>query len=230
MPIAGLQKNSFVDYPGKIAAVVFYGGCNFNCWYCHNRHILGDDYPRTDEKEVLDFLEKRRGMLDAAVFSGGEATLQRGLIPLMERVKAMGYLIKLDTNGTRPGIIERCLERGLTDYIAMDIKAPLGKYGENVCAPYNAGAIKRSIGLIMRGRARYEFRTTCVPQLTADDIETIAHGMIAGAGVYALQQYRHRDTGGVIAALKLPPRDRAFFEEASRRAAPYVDEVILRGV
>jgi pyruvate formate lyase activating enzyme len=228
MEIAGFQKNSFVDYPGKIASVVFCGGCNFNCWYCHNRHIL-HGYATIDEREVFDFLEKRRGQIDAVVFSGGEPTLQGDLADRMERVKGMGYSVKLDTNGANPEVLSALLDEGLPDYVAMDVKAPLDRYGETTGVETDAGAVKQSIALLLNGSADYEFRTTCVPQFKAGDIESIAE-TIKGARLYALQQYRHTPAGHKISAMKLPPHDRAFFEDAKRLAQKHVNNVVIRGV
>jgi len=237
MDIAGFQKNSFVDYPGKIAAVVFCGGCNYNCWYCHNRHIL-HGFDCIDPAGVYDFLEKRRGQVDAVVFSGGEATLQSGLETEMSRVKGMGYLVKLDTNGARPDVLKKLLEKKLPDYVAMDIKAPFARYAEVTGVDADIAAVKKSIALLMSGETAYEFRTTCVPQFAPSDIEEIAKN-IAGARLYALQQYRHstndklqmtNDKYGKVTPLKLPPHGREFFDAAKALAGKYVGNVIVRGM
>ena len=232
MDIAGFQKNSFVDYPGKIAAVVFCGGCNFNCWYCHNRHIL-HGYAVIDENEVFGFLEKRRGQIDAVVFSGGEATLQRDLCEKMKRVKDMGYLVKLDTNGSGPKALASVLSQGLADYIAMDVKAPFDKYKSVTGTDIDVAAVKKSIGLLMNKPAEnnfeYEFRTTCIPQFTPADIQNIARE-IAGARLYALQQYRHADTEYKISAIKFAPHEKEFFTEAKKLAQKYVGNVVIRGL
>ena len=274
MQIAGFQKNSFVDYPGQIAAVVFCGGCNYNCWYCHNRHILRD-YPTIDEKEVFDYLERRKGAVDAVVFSGGEATLQADLADYMKRVKDMGYLVKLDTNGANPAALKKLLNQNLIDYVAMDIKAPFDKYKEVTGVKADIAAVKESITILLNldknvidksGKERgsdgqqlpkspkgvysdihdrgdkanvarinpvicplFEFRTTCVPQFTPADIENIAKE-IAGARLYALQQYRHTDTEYKIAPISLPPHEKSFFTEAKAMAEKYVKEVIIRGL
>lgn len=127
MIIAGLDKNSFVDYPGKIAATVFTPYCNLNCYYCHNRILLLSDAGKSQftVNEVVAFLEKRKGFLDGVVITGGEPTLQEGLKEFIQIVKALGYAVKLDTNGTNPEILKELLNKGLLDYVAMDIKSPL---------------------------------------------------------------------------------------------------------
>lgn len=130
MQIGGLQKFSLLDYPGKISAVVFTQGCNFRCPYCHNPELV--DPARYQEclpeEEIFSFLETRRGKLEAVTVTGGEPTLQKSLAPFLRRIKDMGFLVKLDTNGSRPDVLEELLRQKLIDYIAMDIKAPLEKY------------------------------------------------------------------------------------------------------
>ena len=247
MDIAGFQKNSFIDYPGKIAAVIFCGGCNYNCWYCHNRHILLGDYPAVNEKEVFAYLEKRRGMVDAVVFSGGEATLQKDLGEYMKRVKGMGYLVKLDTNGAKPEALDKLIRDGLVDYVAMDIKAPFDRYKEVTGVAADVGAVKKSIDLLMNWEEKskkvkadkanektknlfdYEFRTTCVPQFKPADIESIAEE-IAGARLYAMQQYRHTGTENKVTPISLPPHEKSFFIEAKALAEKYVGNVVIKGI
>ena len=228
MQIGGLIKNSFVDYPGKIAAVLFATGCNFDCWYCHNRELLSKK-ETLDTDEILDFLYKRRGQLDAAVFSGGEACMQEGLADLIAEVQNMGYLIKLDTNGGYPLVIRNLLQKELLDYVAMDFKAPLNKYKTAVCVDADICAVKESIKIIMESAPDYEFRTTCIPQLSVSDIEEIAR-TIEGAKRYALQQYRHHQTNHKIIGMKYKAHDKKFFDAASAAARQYVKQVIIRGV
>jgi len=247
LKIGGLIKNSFVDYPGKIAAVIFGVGCNFDCWYCHNRELLSKK-ETLDTGEVLDFLYMRRGQLDAVVFSGGEVCLQDGLADLMGEVKSMGYLIKLDTNGAYPDVLKDLIQKELLDYIAMDVKAPLDKYKVAVCVDADINAIQESIKILLSlchgdtvpdplghetcphdPAPDYEFRTTCIPQLTIDDIEGIAK-TIAGARRYALQQYKHHKTSNKIIGMKYKPHTKAFFDTASAVAEKYIQKVIIRGI
>lgn len=193
MKIAGLQKNSMVDYPGKISAVVFTQGCNMNCGYCHNRCLIGNQSGSLLENEdILSFLEKRRGLLDAVVISGGEPTLQNDLSDFVSRVRAMHYLVKLDTNGTSPTLLKMLIDGKLIDYVAMDIKAPLCKYRKVCCSPVNTANLEKSIGILQEGRVEYEFRTTFTPELDQRDILDIAFS-IKGARKYVLQQYREVD-------------------------------------
>lgn len=192
MIIAGLDKNSFVDYPGKIAATVFTPYCNLNCYYCHNRILLLSDAGKSQftVNEVVAFLEKRKGFLDGVVITGGEPTLQEGLKEFIQIVKALGYAVKLDTNGTNPEILKELLNKGLLDYVAMDIKSPFNKYKEICGTDAYVEEIKNSIAiLINHGGIGYEFRTTFAPALVDDDIVGIVE-MIKDAELYVLQQYR----------------------------------------
>ncbi|MGI5899399.1 MAG: anaerobic ribonucleoside-triphosphate reductase activating protein [Christensenellales bacterium] len=189
MLIAGFQKLSMVDFPGRPAAVVFAPYCNMRCWYCHNYQILSGDVPLIPEEYVMEYLEKRKNMLGAVVVSGGEPTLRPDLPRFMEKLKAMGYLTKLDTNGTNPRVVKSLMERNLVDYIAMDIHAPEDKYSETACVPVDIGSIKQTIDIIMGGDVDYEFRVTFAPTLDKEDILKIAD-MVKGAKAFYLQQYR----------------------------------------
>lgn len=193
MRIAGLQKNSMVDYPGKISAVVFTQGCNMNCGYCHNRCLIGNQSSGLLEiNDIYSFLEKRKGFLDAVVISGGEPTLQNDLADFIGHVRAMDYLVKLDTNGTNPDLLKMLVDNRLLDYVAMDVKAPLCKYRQVCCSPVNTANLEKSIGILREGSVEYEFRTTFTPELDQRDILDIATS-ITGARKYVLQQYREVD-------------------------------------
>ena len=163
MRIAGLEKFSTVDFPGSLAAVLFAACCNYRCFYCHNRHILGEP-PLLSEAEVLAFLQKRAGLLDGVVFSGGEPTLQSDLPEWLRRVRALGYKTKLDTNGSRPEVLRALIADGLVDYVAMDYKAPLEGY-PSLCGANSAG-VPESLALLRGSGVPYELRTTLVPQIT----------------------------------------------------------------
>ncbi|GBC63681.1 anaerobic ribonucleoside-triphosphate reductase activating protein [Desulfonema ishimotonii] len=196
MIFGGLQKNSFIDYPGKISCVLFTSGCNFDCPYCHNPDLVRGcrDCPRfLGEKTVYDFLEQRRGCLDGVVISGGEPTLHDDLIGLCERVKKMGYPVKLDTNGSRPEVVRELIDRELVDYLAMDIKTDPMKYSPLIRKKGDPASIFSSIRLIMNSGIPYEFKTTCVRPLVDEQIiENICH-LIQGARLYALQQFHEAD-------------------------------------
>ena len=201
--IGGIQKTSLVDFPSKVAAIVFTQGCNFRCGYCHNPEIL--DFKKKGNyktEEFIEFLKSRTGKLDGVVITGGEPTLQSGLYDFIKEIKRMGFEVKLDTNGTNPQIIEHLIKDNLLDYIAMDIKAPLEKYpqivnivslseGEGVRERVNfvLNNIQKSIALIMQSKIDYEFRTTVLKsQLSYDDFDQIGQ-MIEGAKKYYLQKF-----------------------------------------
>ncbi|MFA5180291.1 MAG: anaerobic ribonucleoside-triphosphate reductase activating protein [Syntrophales bacterium] len=191
MKIGGLQKVSLIDYPGKVAAVVFTQGCNFRCPYCHNPelvnpHLYGETIP---EEDIVAFLMTRRGKLDAVTVTGGEPTLQEGLSNFLQRIKDLGFLVKIDTNGSFPAMIESLLQKGLADYFAMDLKGPLNKYEALIHARVKAEDIKESIALITGSGVCHEFRTTLVASmLTEEDIKKIA-GLIPSARKYVLQRF-----------------------------------------
>lgn len=191
MNIGYLQKSSFIDFPGRICAVAFTTGCNFRCPFCHNPELVeGTLFPDMfPEQEVLSFLATRRGKLDALSITGGEPCLQPDLVPFMKRVKALGFQVKLDTNGSRPDILAQVMEQGAADYLAMDIKAPLIKYPAVTGRGAFEEEIRASISLIMAGSIPYEFRTTLVDRLhSPDDIREIGR-MIKGARKYVLQRF-----------------------------------------
>lgn len=189
--IGGVQKTTLVDFPKKVAAIVFTQSCNFRCGYCHNPELLqmvtSKDY--TSQEDFFKFLETRKGKLDGVVITGGEPTLQSGLYDFVKTVKDMGFEVKLDTNGTNPEAVENLLKSNLVDYFAMDIKAPIEKYSLVTGVNVNKENILKSIDLIMNSGIPYEFRTTVVrSQLTFDDFESIGR-MISGADAYYLQKF-----------------------------------------
>jgi len=193
MKITGLQKTSLIDYPGYVAAIVFTQGCPWRCGYCHNPELnafITEGVALLPDDEVLAFLAKRRGVLDGLVITGGEPTSQPDLLDFMKQVKALGLLVKLDTNGVAPSVVEQAIQQHLVDYLAMDIKAPLGKYAVTVGRPVVDDNIRRSIQLIMGSGVDYEFRSTILPALhTADDVIAMAQ-LVSGARRYYLQKFR----------------------------------------
>lgn len=195
MKIAGLQKNSMIDYPGNLSAVVFTQGCNMNCGYCHNRCLIGANSKNEiiEQQAVVAFLEKRRGLLDSVVVSGGEPTLQKDLPEFLEMVKGMGYKTKLDTNGTNPECLRLLIKNNLLDYVAMDIKAPLCKYRKVCCSQVDTQKLSESINILKEDMVKYEFRTTYTPELCEEDLIDISE-TIKGAQRYVLQQYREVDS------------------------------------
>jgi pyruvate formate lyase activating enzyme len=191
MRIGGLQKFSLIDYPGRISAIVFTQGCNFRCPYCHNPELVDPvQYgPVLPEEEVISFLEKRRGKLDAVTMTGGEPTLQPDLDRFLQEIKKMGYLIKLDTNGSMPDTLERLIHAGLVDYLAMDVKGPLKKYGQIAGTEVQTRKIRKSIALIANSGIDHEFRTTVVrSQLDNEDLIAIA-GLLKNGRLHVLQTF-----------------------------------------
>ncbi|MCL2887890.1 MAG: anaerobic ribonucleoside-triphosphate reductase activating protein [Elusimicrobia bacterium] len=176
MKIGGLIKTSLVDYPGCVSAVIFTQGCNMRCPYCHNPELVYPDMllDAYDEKAVLNFLAKRKSSLDGVVITGGEPTVQPDLVDFMAKIKSMGYKIKLDTNGSMPDVLEKIFELKLADSVAMDIKAPFGKYEEAAGGKVNLHNISKSMALIVSSGADYEFRTTYDKSiLKKEDIDVI---------------------------------------------------------
>lgn len=191
MMIGGLHKTSLIDYPGKICAIVFTQGCNFRCPYCHNPELVEPELFQNpiEAEEILFFLKTRIKKLDAVEITGGEPTLQKDLMKFITAIKNMGFLVKLDTNGSNPKIIKKLLNENLIDYIAMDIKAPLKKYTAVTGIKVNINKIKESIYLIKNSEINYEFRTTIVkPLLTKEDLIEISK-LIKGADLYVLQKF-----------------------------------------
>ena len=201
MRISGLQKMTLLDYPGKIACTVFLSGCNFRCPFCHNGELLdGSAETIMDEQEFLDFLSKRKGLLDAVCISGGEPTLQPGLAALLEQIRAMGYLTKLDTNGSRPEVLKDLVSRNLLDYVAMDIKNSPDLYVQTAGAPVQLEKIEESIRFLTEEHLDYEFRTTVVAQLhSSESVERMGEWVAAlaqGKQIkrWFVQPFADRDT------------------------------------
>ena len=165
--ISGLQKMTLLDYPGKVACTVFLQGCNFRCPFCHNSDLLGSEGPETiPEETLLAFLKKRVGLLDAVCITGGEPTLQPGLEDLITKIKELGYLVKLDTNGNRPNVLKDLVGKGLIDYVAMDIKNSPEKYGITAGVPnMTLSWVEESIRFLLAGNVDFEFRTTVADEL-----------------------------------------------------------------
>lgn len=227
MRIGGLQKCSLIDFPGKISAIVFTVGCNFHCPYCHNPELVDETTTELDENEIWSFLERRKGLLDAVTITGGEPTVHNNLIPFIKRIRDMGYLVKLDSNGTKPEIIERIQKDKLVDYIAMDIKAPLTSYERTVGRPVDTEAIKKSISFIMNGDIEYEFRTTIVKSLLSyEDMHLIGES-IRGAQNYYLQKFVPTKTLNPAFIRKTTYSD-AEFEEIRTIMSTYVQTCSIR--
>ena len=201
MQIAGLQKMTLLDYPGKVACTVFLPGCNFRCPFCHNAQLLGKDTEAImDDTGLLAFLEKRRGLLDGVCITGGEPTLQPELIPLLRNIKAMGYCVKLDTNGYRPEVLRAAVEAGCVDYVAMDIKNGPTAYAETAgLTCFQLSTIEESILYLASGAVAHEFRTTVVEPLHTEEsiremADWILHLVPAGVEKLFIQPFADRDS------------------------------------
>ena len=230
MVFCGIQKLTLLDYPGKTACTLFSGGCDFRCPFCHNFELVtGGVEPAMDTEELVSFLEKRRSLLDGVVFSGGEPCLHADLPDCMRRVKDMGFLVKLDTNGHHPDMLRRVSEQGLVDYIAMDIKNSPEKYAQTAGIPgdrLDMSRIRESISLIMEA-PDYEFRTTVVGGLHEEaDFHGIGE-LIRGAKRYFLQPFTDRDTVPDRSLAAPTAEELAVYRDIMRE---YVEEVSIRGV
>ena len=190
MLISGLEKCSFVDYPGKLAAVVFLKGCNMNCGYCHNQELLQKDaaLPEINEDQFFSFLNRRKNLLDAVVVTGGEPTLNDRLPEFIRRIKKSGFFVKLDTNGTNPGMVRGLIDEGLLDYVAMDVKTELSQYNKLCRVLVDTGSIVKTINLLLGSVIDYEFRTTVYPGLSESNLYNLAE-LLSGARKWVLQHY-----------------------------------------
>ncbi len=229
MEFAGLQKISLVDYEGKVACTLFTAGCNFRCPFCHNSDLViyakNVNYIPFDE--ILDYLNKRKGMLDAVVITGGEPTLMPGLKEKLYEIKKLGYKIKLDTNGTNPDIVKELVNLKLIDYVAMDIKNSYEGYSKTIgLESYDSNKILESINYLLSGEVDYEFRTTLVREFhTDEDIKNIAK-MIQGAKRYYLQEFKNSGHCIDSSLHEVPLNDAMRFKSI---LLPYIKEVKLRG-
>ena len=230
MKLYGLQKMTLLDFPGRVACTVFLGGCDFRCPWCHNYELaVGSAEPVMDEEEFFAFLKKREGLLEGVAVTGGEPCLSRELPAFLRKIREMGFLTKLDTNGAHPELLEQILREGLADYVAMDIKNSPGKYlltagltGSEAQQEALLGRVRRSIRLIMELAPDYEFRTTVIRQFHEEQDFAEIGEMIRGARRYFLQSFTDRDTvpyGGLSAPGK---EELMRYAEQVRRFVPDV--------
>lgn len=229
MKICGLNKTTLLDYPGCVAATVFAGGCNFRCPFCHNSDLLGNDAEEAfTEEYVLNFLKKRRGILEGVAITGGEPTLQPDLRDFILRVRELGYKIKLDTNGTRPDVLRDLCDSGFIDYVAMDIKTCKERYSDVAGIPsLHMEGILESVEYLKNGKIPFEFRTTVVKELhSAEDFERIGQ-WISGCPHYYLQNFVDSDNVLVDGFSAYPKEELLDFIEILK---PYIPNAELRGV
>lgn len=228
MIFSGIVKSSLIDYPGKIATVLFVPGCNYNCFYCHNRSLIEEITDILDLQEIDEFLQKRQGLIDSVVISGGEPTNHYDLPEFFKSLKKLGYLTKLDSNGSNPEMISTLIAQGNVDYFAIDYKAPLEKYplycGENS----DATKVLESIQLLLNHHCQFEVRTTVIPQLSIDDLIQMANEL-PNIPRYVLNPYRkplkylniHQDL------INTPPYSEKQISEYAEILKLYQENVVL---
>jgi pyruvate formate lyase activating enzyme len=174
MKIGAIQPLSLSDFPGHCAAIIFTVGCNMRCHYCHNKDLWGENHQQVSEQDIWSFLESKKNKLDGVVITGGEPTIHSGLIPFIKKVKALGYKVKLNTNGGNADCLRELIKQNLLDYIAMDVKAPFENYNEVCGTKVSLEDIKESLLLVSSSKVPHEFRTTWATEwLSEDDIESI---------------------------------------------------------
>jgi len=191
MKIGGFQKTSLLDYPDAISAIIWTVGCDFRCPFCYNKDIVLGKVEDIPEEEIFSFLEKRKGLLEGLVISGGEPLMQDDIAEFAEKVKKLGYLIKIDTNGMHPKKLKELIEKKLVDYISMDVKAPKKKYDKLSGIKTDIKKIEESIEIIKNSGLQYEFKTTFAPDLlTKEDVISIAK-WLDGSKRFYLQQFKN---------------------------------------
>lgn len=229
MEIFGLEKLSLVDYDGKIGATVFTGSCNFRCGFCHNSPLVLDikNLPVISEEEILSYLSKRKGILEGVCISGGEPTLQKDLPEFCEKIKKLGYSVKLDTNGTSPETVKTLNESGLCDYFAMDIKNDVDNYAAIIgFDKYDTKKIEKTVEYFLLGKADYEFRTTLIKEYHGKENIIKIGEWLKGANKYFMQKFKASDScisGGLSAV------GDATAKEYLSVISPYVKYAALRG-
>lgn len=234
MNIGGFQKNSLIDFPETIACIVFTQGCNFVCPYCHNPDLIASPLQKAgdlyDENLIFKFLEHRKGLIQGVVITGGEPTLQKDLLSFCHRVKDLGYKLKIDTNGTRPRVLEHLFKDGLVDFMSMDIKTSVENYHLVLPGPFDTAKIFESARILMDSAPAYEFRTTCSRPFVSHKILDDIGKMIKGASTYILQTCSRNVTVLEPGFLKT---DGNFFSDVEMRDLqrtidPYVCRSIVR--
>jgi pyruvate formate lyase activating enzyme len=230
MKIHGFNKTTLLDYPGHIAATIFLGGCNFRCPFCHNASLVlsPEMQPTISDEEVFNTLIKRQGILEGVCITGGEPTLYFDLIDFIKRIKDLGYLVKLDTNGYNPEHLQNLIKLGLIDYVAMDIKNSKEKYSLSTgILNFDTSKITESINLLLSSGIDYEFRTTVVKEHhTMDDFKSIGL-WIKGAKAYYLQAFRDsKDT----LTTGLSSYSKSELENFKEAVHPYIKTIGIRGI
>jgi pyruvate formate lyase activating enzyme len=225
MKIVAVQKTSLIDYPDNISSILFLSGCNFRCPYCHNKDLVLDRLPKLDEEEVIADLKSRKKYIDGVVITGGEPTLYSDLIDLIRKIKEIPLLVKLDTNGGNPDLLEELLSLKLLDYVSMDIKADLENYSKAIGVEIDTDIIKESIYTLKNSKIDYEFRTTVVPPFFNYEIARNIGELIKGSKKYYLQQYVPKNTLDPKFE-NIKPYPREVLERFAEILKPYVKTTI----
>jgi pyruvate formate lyase activating enzyme len=230
MKIGGFQKTSLLDYPDRISAIVWVSGCTFRCPFCYNRKLALGSAELFPAEEILSFLSKRRGLVEGVVISGGEPLLQDDLEDFIGKIKKLGFLVKVDTNGAYPERLHELLDQQLVDYVAMDVKAPKGKYRELAGVDVEMGKIDASIDLIKAKAPAYEFKTTFVPGLlNKEDIVEIGK-WLNGADLFFLQQFKPLPPLLSSVLEHAVPYPKEYFEETLVAVQSFFKRCAVRGV
>lgn len=232
MLIGGLQKVTLIDYPGKVAATVFLTGCNFRCPFCYSKELVLPEeikkQPVISEKDFFDFLKERKDLLQGVVLCGGEPTISEDLPEFCEKIKEMGYLVKLDTNGSNSKMIKKLIKERLIDYVAMDIKAPKEKYDFYSGKKADIKKIKKSVDILKQGKIDFEFRTTVAPGLKKQDILEIADWIGGKKVSYFLQEFNSQKPVLNPEILKLPTLKQEDIEKIIETIKPKFQTCRLR--
>lgn len=227
LEFAGYQKLTLLDYPGKLAATVFLGGCNFRCPFCHNSELFVPEtlYP---EEDILSMIRSRAGVLEGVAITGGEPTLHAGLPDFMRKVHELGLKVKLDTNGYRPEVLADILAEGLADYVAMDIKSSPAHYGEVAGVPeLDMDRIRRSADLLMGGSVPFEFRTTVIPELHSEEDFVAIGEWLRGDEPYYLQAFRDSE---MVFERRFSQPTAELMNSIREIVLPYLPNAQVRGV
>ena len=232
LPIKGFQKTSLIDYPPYTSSVIFLGGCNFRCGFCHNPDLVlaADSIKNIEVEAVLGHLKKKKNWIEGVCVTGGEPTIYPDLVKFLSELKKHGFFVKLDTNGTNPDMLKHLIDNKLVDYIAMDIKAPLDKYEEVIRMNIDEKALQKSIDIIKNSGIDYEFRTTVIPGLiNKEDIQKIGE-WLEGSKRFCIQQFRNTKDLIDKELKKKDPYAQKELEEFSEIARPYFEDIEIKNV
>ena len=231
MGIKGFQGTSLLDFPGRIASLVFWGGCNLTCPFCHNPALVLDPeaYPDLDPADLLADLADRKSFIDGVVISGGEPTINSGLLPFLKEVKLLGLEVKLDTNGLAPRLIAELISKQLVDYLAIDLKTTPERYPELHSAAVSADKLVETLRLCADAPVELEYRTTCVPGWVDEDVIVKLGELIDGAPLWALQQY-HPEHALCVESKEVLPYSTEQVQSFVEIAGRYAQRVVVRGV